>query len=228
MNEAASAIGRFEKRIDQTLDYYSELLLAVTGKRRQAALETMLAEQSAMIMAVSWEAFIHDLLIAYVGTNPSVFKQDLQVRVSRTVQDKYGDAVRWVKFRVPKTPSRSQLIGVIDPRGWNITANSAEDLSKRANQLLPAADAKKFSLDADDGAFVDFLIALRNYLGHRSKASRAEVSRLVKAIQRAGQNGPLAGHLTSVGAFLKDKIAGNDTRSHFIGRRLKQVAQKLR
>jgi hypothetical protein len=228
MSEATNTIDRFQGRIDETLGHYSELLLAVTGKRHQAALETMLAEQCAMSLAVSWEAFINDLLIAYVTMSPEVFKKDLETRLRRSIEDRYGDAVRWIKLHLPKTPNKFQLVRIVDPKGWNVTANSAEELSKRANQLLPAADAKKFSLDADDSAFVDYLIALRNYLSHRSRASRAEVMRSIRDMQGAGQNASLAGNVTTVGAYLKTRIAGNDTRSHFVGARIIQVSEKLR
>lgn len=228
MSESTKVIDLFQRRIGETQNHYSELLLAVTGKKRQAALETMLAEQCAMTLAVSWEAFIHDLLIAYVAMSPATFKKDLETRLRQSIEDKYGDAIRWIKFRLPKAPTKSQLMGVVDPKGWNVTANSAEELSKRANQLLPAADAKKFSLDADDGPFVDYLISLRNYLGHRSKASRAEVTRMIKDMQGSAQNSLLAGNVTTVGAYLKTRIAGTDTRAYLVGTRLTQVSQKLR
>jgi hypothetical protein len=228
MSEATKAIDRFQKRVDETLGYYSELLLAVTGKKRQAALETMLGEQCAMTLAVSWEAFIHDVLIAYVSLSPAVFKKDLEARLTQSIEDKYGEAIRWVKFHMPKAPQKSQLVGVIDPKGWNITANSAEDLSKRANQLLPAADAKKFSLDADDSALVDYLIAMRNYLGHRSKASRAALTSAIRDMQGTAQNALLSGNVTTIGAYLKTRVAGADTRAHLIGGRIRAISEKLR
>jgi hypothetical protein len=228
MSEAIKAISRFQSRIDQTLGYCSELLLAVTGKRRERALETMLAEQCAMSLAVSWEAFIHDLLIAHVTINPTVFKSDLEARMTKSIEDKYGSAVRWMKFNIPLLPNRTQLIGMIDPKGWNITANSAQELAKRANQLLPAAEAKKFSLDADDSAFLDYLICLRNYIGHRSKGSRTSVSDAIKAMGATARNAALVGPIITIGAYLKTRVAGTDTRSHIIGGRLKQISQNLR
>jgi hypothetical protein len=191
MSEATKAVDRFQKRINQTLGYYSELLIAVSGKQRQRALETMLAEQCAMSLAVSWEAFIHDLLIAYVMMNPTTFRNDLEDRVTTSIGDKYGGAVRWIKFSLPRAPNKPQLIGMIDPKGWNITANSAQELAKRANQLLSAAEAKKFSLDAEDSAFLDYLISIRNYIGHRSKASRIEVTGAIKTMAGTTRNSPL-------------------------------------
>jgi hypothetical protein len=229
MSEATKAIDRFQDLIDETLEYYSELLIAVTEKKRQGALETMLAEQCAMSLAVSWEAFINDLLIAYVSMSPDVFKKDLESRVSDSLKSRYGDAAaRWVKFRPPRSPNKLQLMRVIDPKGWNVTANSAEELSKRANQLLPAADAKKFSLDVADSTFVDYAISLRNYLSHRSRASRAEVKARIAQMQGSPQNAPLAGALTTVGAYLKTRAVGERTRSHFVGARLREVSEKLR
>ncbi len=228
MSEPNEAIDRFEVRIEQALDYYSELLLAVHGKQRQAALETMLAEQCAMSLGVLWEAFIHDLLTAHVLKSPSAFRNDLISRLDQSIEGRYGNAVsKYVKFNSPKKPSKSQLTGMIDPKGWNITASSAEDLTKRANQFLPAVEAKKFSLDAEDSAFIDYLIGLRNYLGHRSTASRRIVANAIRAMHGSTKNAALSGQVTSVGGYLKVRVQPDATRAHLIGRRLIEISHTL-
>ncbi|MGB8495941.1 MAG: hypothetical protein WCE53_16190 [Candidatus Acidiferrum sp.] len=228
MSETSKAINRFQKQIDQTLDYYSELLLAVSGKTRQAALETILAEQCAMSLAVSWEAFIHDVLIAHVVMNSSVFISSLQARLKQSIAEKYGSAVGWTKFKFPKSPNKDQLMGMVDPKGWNITANSAEELASRANSLLQASDAKKFSLDAEDRAFVDYLISIRNYLGHRSKGSRSEVGRTIRGMQATPRNSELVAPIQTVGAYLKNRVSPDRTRAQFIGSSLREISEKLR
>src|SRR5438094_10489196 len=50
------------------------------------------------------------------------------------------------------------------PRGSILQADSAGTLANRANQFLAAPNAIIFSLADVDRAFVDFLIATRNYL----------------------------------------------------------------
>src|SRR2546427_802888 len=58
----------------------------------------------------------------------------------------------------------SELSCLVDPKGFNITADSAGALANRANQFLAAPNAMIFSLADVDRAFVAFLIATRNYL----------------------------------------------------------------
>jgi hypothetical protein len=227
-NESAKTVNRFHTRIRQALDYHQELRLAVHNKTKQASLETMLAEQCALSMGVLWEAFVHDLLLTYVMVNPSVCMKDLEKRLKQSLEAKVGPASKWVKFGFPRVLTKAQLAGIVDPKGWNITAGSAEDLAKLANQLLTASDAKKFSLGAEDGAFVNFLIGLRNYLSHRSTASRAIVAKGIAALHGSVPNSPLVGPVKSIGAYLKQAVPGHSTRASFIGARLIDVSEKLR
>jgi len=67
-------------------------------------------------------------------------------------------------------------------KGFNITADSAETLANGANQFLAAPNAIIFSLADVDRAFVDFLIATRNYLEPWQHRSLAIMKQSVKEI----------------------------------------------
>lgn len=203
---------------------FQELQLAVHEKRRQASLENRLAEQSAMTMAVLWEAYINDLFIAYIAAAPQHYIQQVISRMKQSLFEKFGHGTKWVEFAPPDTISKVQVEKLLDPKGWNLTVTSAEKLSKTANQLLRGADAKKFSLEVNDRAFVDFLIGLRNYLGHRSKASRKILSEAIKALNPASPNAGLIGQSTSVGSYLKN---GAPARVQIISDRLIAIARAM-
>ena len=121
--------------------------------------------------------------------------------------------------------TKARATALVDPKGWNISLSSAGALSSRANELLIAQHAKKFSLNADDSDFINFTTLIRNYLSHRSDSSRQE---LKDAIDDAkGTNAFLKDGFTNISVYLKSKDSNGDTRAILIIRRLIQIADQL-
>lgn len=216
----------FESRIQSLLRDYNELVLAVHQKTRQASLETMLAEQTVMSLAVYWEAFLHDLLVTYVANQPTPCLNDFTKRISSSVADKFPAASKWVTVNFPDDLSSVQLERLLDPKGWNIVAKSAEGLKDIANRWLDAQDSRRFFLNADDAAFFDYIYAVRNYLGHRSGASRESLLRAMAAIRPNTPNDELSGTLQKVGIYLKRRT-DSGTRVNSIGNRVLALASNL-
>ena len=216
----------FDCRINSLLRDYSELLLAVHQKKRQASLETMLSEQTVMALAVYWESFLHDLMIAHIVRRPKSCLKGYEDRIHKSVADKFPGASRWVAVGFPDAPTLVQVERLLDPKGWNIVASSAEQLRELANRFLDAADARKFSLNADDAAFFDYLIAMRNYLGHRSDGGRKTLLHAVSAITQNSGNADLYGPAQQVGTYLKQRTQSG-TRVNSIGARVLAIAASL-
>lgn len=218
---------RFDERASRALHNHQELVMAVHNKRNQSALESLLAEQLVMSMAVAWEAFITDLLVTYVSMNPDPSIVALKTKILRSTSERFGpDAAKAVRFSFPKSITKARAAGLTDPKGWNISVNSAESLSKRANELLAAQHAKKFSLNADDSQLFDLTICIRNYLGHRSTSSRKTLKSAIAAIT-GDANSFLVGRFNDAGTYLKKKDSSGDTRAVFLVRQLIQIAHKL-
>lgn len=172
MPESTRVIDGFQKKVAEASAHHSELLLAVYGKRRQLSLETRLIEQFVMSIAVLWESFINDLIIAYVIEHPESCLRNIQERINQSISEKFGSlAAKKIRFIKLKKLSRAQALALIDPKGMNITAKTADNLSARANALLIASDARKFSLNAEDRVLIDLLLSIRNYLDHKSSMS---------------------------------------------------------
>ncbi|HYX71736.1 MAG TPA: hypothetical protein VE732_03120 [Nitrososphaera sp.] len=228
MANSTKAVEAFKNKITEALDYHQEFLLAVYNKKRQASLEARLVEQFIMSIAVLWEAFINDLLIAYVVENPNTCLTNLKDRINQSITSKFGIATaKRVYFGKPKKVNRVQALALIDPEGMNITAKSADDLSNRANQLLVASSAIKFSLNSDDRELINLVISIRNYIGHRSKRSREALKDSIASIETTGINSPLKAKLTTVGAYLRYKTSPTGTRATFIVQRLLDISDKL-
>lgn len=218
---------RLLRRVRGLTRDFDELLMAIHQKRREASLKSMLSEQTTILIAVLWETFVSELITSYVAEKPASCLSDIEGRLKKSLDDKFPGIAHWVAWEFPDAVSWLQAEKLLDPKGWNVAAKSAQDLAEMANRLLEGADAKKFSLVADDRDFVDYLIALRNYLSHRSSASRAKLVHNISSINPVGANAPLSGQMTHVGNYLKGAVAVGGTRVNFIGLRVEQLAAKL-
>ena len=230
MSTPSKTVDLFQGRVSGVLDYYEELLVAVRGKVRESALKSMLAEQTVMSMAVLWEGFTNDILLVHAAADSDTYFNGLKVRIRQSLLGgKFAGAVTSIKFSFPIDPTKERMSKIIDPSGWNITASDSDALAKRANELLAANRAKRFSLDIEDRAFIDYLVRLRNYLSHRSQKSRAELLTSISAMQGQQPNADLVGAITNkVGAYLKLPGSGGQTRAAIIGARLVKVSENLR
>lgn len=228
MARPEQVVATFKKRVTTALTLHDELVLAVDQKKKQRSLETMLAEQCVLGLAVLWEAFIHDLIVSYVEMSSEACIRFHRDRVTKSVESKSKLLAKWFTIEIPDVLSRVQIELLLDPDGWNITADSAETLATRANQFLTAPHAIKFSLADVDRAFVDFLIATRNYLSHRSSGALAIMKQRVKEINDVDAASALNGTVTTVGAYLKTRPAGAaHSRAKLIGHQLSALATKL-
>jgi hypothetical protein len=218
---------RFAARVDTTLAAHEELLLAIHNKKKEASLASMLAEQFVLLVNVMWEAFINDLVIAYVTLDSAVYLKSLKSRMGQSIRERFGiEAERAIKVEFPQNLSLRQAAGLLDPKKWNVTFDSAETLAGRANTLLAAVYAKNFAFSADDSEFINLAINLRNFLSHRSRGSREGLGLAIRQIE-GHSNQPLRGPLTNVSFYLKARDSKGDSRAVLIARRFKQIAAKL-
>ncbi|MCX6900102.1 MAG: hypothetical protein NT105_15560 [Verrucomicrobia bacterium] len=228
MKRSECVKANFKRRLSKAIKCHAELMLAVHNKLNQAALETMLVEQFVMLSSVQWESFLNDLIIAYVLMRPGTALQSLEQRIEKSVQGKFGtQAVSCLTFKVRKPVTRQRIAGLLDPKDWNITVGSGEELSTKANDLLSAEFAKRFSLDKDDAQFIEFGVALRNFLGHRSDGARAELKAAIQSLSEPKNVCFRAVKLGDVGTYLKAKTPAGITRAVACATRLMEIAEKL-
>jgi hypothetical protein len=225
LNEQVKAT--FNKRLSKASGCHRELMLAVHNKINQAALETMLVEQFVMLSAVQWESFLNDLIVAYVMMRPQAAINTLETRIGQSVAGKFGErAAGCTVFKVKKPFTRQKIVSLLDPKDWNITVGSSQELTAKANDLLVAEFAKKFSLNKSDAQFIDFAVALRNFLGHRSEASRKALKDSLNALTEP-QNALFKGRIHDVGSYLKAKDSAGITRAIAFASRLIAISAVL-
>ncbi len=226
--DSNGVVRKFSARMQKGIGLHRELLLAVHLKTHQAALETMLVEQFVLNAAVLWEVFLSDLLLAYLVASPTRFLKSLRLRVLQSIEQRFGPRTeRLVSIDTPRSLSLSSAAGLADPKNYNLTVNSSEHLKKRANEMLAAQYAKHFTLPIEDSQFLDFVVALRNFLGHRSPASLERLKKATGSLD--GKNAALNAKVSNIGTYLKARSApSNDPRSIAIALRLVEVSESLK
>jgi hypothetical protein len=216
-------VQKFTARIAATVGFHRELLMAVHLKKHQASLESIIVEQFVLSTAVQWEVLVSDLLLTYLVKGPKPYLTSLKKRVSQSIKERYGaDIARTASLTLPTSLTVARAKAFVDPKGFNISATDSAGLAKRANELLEAQYAKRFTLAADDSQLVDFVIAMRNYLGHRSKSSRASLRQAISVL--SGPNSDLNGQFVDSGTFLKHRV-GADPRSIICGHTVRAGSQ---
>lgn len=223
------AVAAFQETIQELERHYDSLVGALTGVQRRATLEGILAEQFALELGVRWEGFIHDLFVSYVERNKRAFLASEEKALRESVRQRKGPSLeRLVYLRIPSRPrwTSRTVDTLLDPEGRHLTLTKADDLSSKASRLL-GSKAKRFSLVEEDRQLIDFVIALRNYLAHRSRASLRALNASISAFAAAGANHDLAGQIRNVRAYLRNAGPSGRPRIKVVFDRMSQIAGKL-
>jgi len=228
MPTPAQVASAFQKEVASTLNLHDELLLAVAKHPKRRPLENMLVEQCVLGVTVLWEGFIHDLIVAYIEQKPDDCVRFHKDKVTQSIKEKNQIFLTWMTISVPAVLSKADIELMVDPKGWNITAESSAALSKLTNQILPGATARKFSLNEADGKLVDFTISIRNYLSHRSTGSLTIMKNRLRDFQKADKTSPLRGKFTEMGPYLMRRLKyAPGSRAKVIGLSLSALAGRL-
>jgi hypothetical protein len=217
----------FSKRMLRVTQCHEELILAIYKKTNEKSLKTMLVEQYVMLGVVSWETHLHDLFVVYIQSKPEVAISSMEQRITQSVEGKFGGrAADCIRFDVKKPLTTQRIESLLDPKNWNITVKSSNELASKANNWLHAKYAKAFSLDKADSQFLDFAIAMRNYLSHRSAGSRSTLKAALGNLSEA-PNSSLIGSVRDLGAYLKHITPSGRSRAVEFVNRLMDIAGKL-
>ncbi|MGA2736725.1 MAG: hypothetical protein ABSG65_04665 [Bryobacteraceae bacterium] len=228
MPTPAQVVIVFQQQITSAIGLHDQLLEAIAGHSKKKPLENTLVEQLVLGVTVLWEGFIHDLIVAYVEQRPEECVRYHRDRVTQSIREKNQIFLTWMTINVPAVLTKSDIELMVDPKGWNITAESAAVLTKLTNQILAGAIARKFALNEPDGKFFDFAVSIRNYLSHRSAGSLAILRTKLADFQKVDKASPLRGKLTDVGPYLSRQLRGAPgSRAKVIAQNLGALAAKL-
>jgi hypothetical protein len=225
-----AVVKEFIAEVDELGKSFDRVLAALgassSPKRRD--IENVVAEQFATSIAIAWENFVHNILVTYVLRSHKKYLKALQKRILNSVNEKFGAQCGKSLVFAFGTPSAfTDIEPLLDPKGWNITVRSGDELASTANKLLKSSIARKFSLDAEDRLFIDLLVALRNYLAHKSAGARATLLGALRNLDSVGKNVDLRDHSVRLNRYLLQPCATGGIRMKVILSRIKQIADEF-
>jgi hypothetical protein len=167
-------------------------------------IQKLVTESSMLAAAVFWEGFVSDLFIAFVNRDTSAYASFAEVAVRQHAQTKFGaDVVKAVSLELERHISAERVRLLLDSRGYNVTFKTGADLIQRARDWLALPYRNNFmTLAAAAVAFINAFSAIRDFLAHRSKSSKAKMAAalMVPTLARKFCYGTNIVH--DVGAFL--------------------------
>jgi hypothetical protein len=227
MLSRSKTIESFSRSLGQLNAHFKELLQAINNKKNEASLGNELAIQTTLSSLVLWENFINDLLLVYAEADPSRVLKTMKARILQSVEAKFGRSCgRYVLCRFPLSISARTIAAMVDDKGMNITARTATDLASRANEILSGRYACRFTLEPRDSQFYDYVISIRNYLGHYS---RKALRSLRETIYNMGHNdnAVFQAQFKQIGPYLRVDIYNGTCRTQLINQRLEEIARRL-
>jgi hypothetical protein len=226
MTAARQEIAIFQHAVVQAVKDYLELVAAVAPNARALAMSTALSEQLARQLTLDWETFIHRLLMARAHVNAARLLQELGTRVMTSVNARFGaDVAARLTFDQTPPATAVEVEALVDGKGFNITFKTPDDLSQWANVNLAPADAIKHALDPANREFFIFMVALRDYLSHKS-ASSMERLKSAASLKNPANKDFAATTVVPADVYLRNEPASSpsEPRVICIARRIHQIA----
>lgn len=168
------------------------------------------AEYSFLAASILLEGFVSDLFVVCINKRNGPFVDYLTSRMKiEAVDDHAKRAIPLASVDIESHLTLEKIRQVLDPNSWNLTFSTAGDLKGKANQWLDDPYKANFNgLSNAHGALLEATKSVRNYLAHRSGASKvtmqaALINARLPAQFRRGTN-----RVHSVGSFLDSVPAG--------------------
>lgn len=207
-----------------------DALADVVGKGILPKTRLHITESSFLAASVLLEGFINDLFVACINKKNGPFVNYLIGRMTIESNDDHAKrAIQFASLDIGSHLTLEKIRQVLDPNSWNISFPTAGDLKGKANQWLDDPYKTNFNgISNAHGALLETTKAIRNYLAHRSGASKVTMqaalinARLPTDFQRG------ANQVHSVGSFLDSTPPGAaQTRLATYFTELKAIANQL-
>src|SRR5439155_22412651 len=126
--------------------YYITVLGEFAGQPLEAAILSILAEQTCLSLAVSWEVFIDGYFVACINRNSRNFKKSLRKRMRESISGKFGEkASRYTQIALPEHPALDDVVALAAPLERNISFASAEQMVTSSRDWLSPQYSRKFN-----------------------------------------------------------------------------------
>jgi len=222
-------VNKFKTNIRRDLMTKDNIIAAAQNDGPSDYIESFLAIQLMLQLAVEWECFVNDLFLKYVVLKPGKLKKELAENIKKSINKDYGPtAARFLKLGLPQYIKEDRVASLIDPKGFNIFAYSPDKLRNLAAKFLAVKYARKFAFSRYDGELIEVFYSIRNFIAHRSKRSKEQLKETINLIDIRGINSPLIGKTSYIGSYLKCAVPNGGSRIDFISNRLIKIADSLK
>lgn len=198
----------FDSACAEIIEYFDRVAGAVASLTTKERDTSQLATQSFLALFVAFERFVSDLVLAYLNRDFSVYQAALHSRVSSSLRERFGTGVQGlVALKSYAHIPMSDLEGIVDPTGWNLTFASVEKLKAFAGTSLAAAHAARVnSISASEARLIDTARAVRNFIAHQSAGSKQLMNDALSTVEAGNHNRHLGrgvNEVHTVGSYLK-------------------------
>lgn len=221
----------FKEQLDELGQFFDRMVSHIQGTHNEKADLSQLAQSVFLSQFVAYEVMVSDLFLSYINKDPSHLQNNHEKRIRDSISSRYGPAwTSMVQLDMRKVTSYVELKDLVDADGRNLSFTDVNKMKEEANKLLaPKFRERIKNLPEDDCKLLDTARTIRNYISHRSPASRARMNQLLLDLDREGLNhglGRTGNEVKSAGTFLKAKIDGKP-RVQLYRERLLQIASRM-
>jgi hypothetical protein len=212
----------FATEVDEILATFDRLATAAKGSSAGKRDISTLATNTFLALYVTFERFLSDLMLAYLNRDFSTYQALLVQRVAASIKDKFGVGVgSLVSLQSKRHVRVSELEGIVDPDGWNLTFSSVQKLKDTARDwLVPASAGRISTISTHEARLIQTARAVRDFIAHGSPASRATMNTLLATVEQGAHNrylGRGTKDVQSVGVYLKAVLAGERRLHRYAG-----------
>ena len=222
----------FKEQLDELGQFFDRIASQIQGTHSEKADLSQLAQSVFLSQFVAYEVMVSDLFLSYISKDPSQLHNEYEKRIRDSINGRYGSAwTDMVQLDRRKATSYAELKELVDTGGRNLSFTNVNKMKEEANKLLVPKFCRKIAnVPKDDCDLLDTAKAIRNYISHRSPASRTHMNQLLLKLDQEGINyglGRRSGReVKSAGTFLKAKIDGKP-RVQLYRDRLLQIAYRM-
>jgi len=167
----------------------------------------LISEFSFLSAATLLEGFISDLFVAYINRDDSVFVGYLVGKMSIDASDEHSQrAKNFATISIGQHLSSADIRSVLDSRDYNITFANASEMKAGAGKWLADPYKNYFTaITASQSATLAAAKSIRNFLAHRSAASKSEMQTALIAPDLPAPLRRGLHHIRDVGSFLRSR-----------------------
>jgi len=211
--DRAGVLADFQNSCTDLVARFDRLVASATATTTSDGDISFLATQSFLTLFVSFERFCSDLVLAYMNADFSKYQADLASRIDASIAGKFNSATAaLVKFNPKLHVSVSELEELVDPTGWNLTFQTTSKLKEFATKSLIDAHAARINaITLPEGRLIDSARAIRDFIAHQSRGSKARMNDCLSTIEVGGHNNHLGrgvNEVRLVGVYLKAEHGG--------------------